>query len=215
MESGDALRDALRTADWEALLPNLVAFASSALRRAGWKAGRDEEPSRMSVEQLVNTAIEHCLDGSRKWNPDAVDLPGFLRGVIRSLLSAAKRFDATHRVLAASDADIERAAAPDGSPEEELLAEERQRELLDGFEDCIRGDPELLALYAVILEGTTKREEIAAALGWSADRVSVVKKKLQRRFLRRGSQDARARGELDFATRRRARRASHDEGIRR
>jgi hypothetical protein len=48
----DDLREALRDADWESLLPNLLAYAKRRLRRAGWLSG-----------ELVNTAVERCLDG--------------------------------------------------------------------------------------------------------------------------------------------------------
>ena len=43
------LRAALREADWEALLPRLVAYAERRLRRVGWILGEDEEPSAVSV----------------------------------------------------------------------------------------------------------------------------------------------------------------------
>ena len=85
------LRMALREANWEAILPGLVAYAATRLRRVGWAAGRDVQPGRLSVEDLVNRAVETCLDGTRHWDPSAVDLPGFLRGVIRSLTSSEKK----------------------------------------------------------------------------------------------------------------------------
>lgn len=177
------LETALREADWEALLPNLVAYAARRLRRVGWAAGRDEEPSKMSVEQLVNTAVEHCLEGRRTWDPDAVDLGGLLRGVIRSLTSAAKDSDVRRRTFAKPDVDEGHAIG--ASPEEEAIEEERRVALLASFDACVGDDPDLRALYEAALDGTTKRDEIAEALGWSADRVTAARIKLQRRLVSR------------------------------
>src|SRR5579863_3118021 len=82
---------AIEGADWPPLRKDLLAYAAARLRRAGWLQGRDEEPSVMSADQLVQSAVEQCLDGRRRWDPSRVDLGGFLRGVIRSLTSAARK----------------------------------------------------------------------------------------------------------------------------
>lgn len=185
----DPLRLALREADWEALLPGLVAYASACLRRAGWANGRDFEPSKMSVEHVVNQAIEHCLDGSRVWDPTNVDLPGFLRGVIRSLVSAERKRYVKRRTFAASDL-LENAniamEVTTASPEDEAVDEEARGALVADVEACARGDADLEALLAAILDGNTKREQLVEALGWTPERVSVARKKLQRRLVRRG-----------------------------
>ena len=179
----DRFRRALRDADWEALLPGLLAYAAARLRRVGWARGNDVEPSRMSVEQLVNSAVEACLDGTRSWDPTAVDLPGFLRGVIRSLTSSEKK----KSVRAKTDTfhDFERIAPLADSPEDDALAEERRIAILSSIEACTTDDEDLRALYLAILDGAVKREEIAAVLGWPADRVTSARIKLQRRLLRR------------------------------
>ena len=180
----DELRSALRDADWEILLPSLVGYAARRLRRAGWGAGRDEEPSRLSVEQLVQTAVEHCLDGTRTWDSSAVDLGGFLRGVIRSLTSSErKKHVRAPRVV--SDGGLEQEPSPAGNPESEAIEEEARSALLSSFAEAARGDPDLEALYATVLDGATKREDIAAALGWDPARVSAARIKLQRRLEKR------------------------------
>lgn len=178
----DHLRQALRDADWEALLPGLCGYAANRLRRVGWVAGRDEEPSKLSVEQLVNMAVEACLDGSRTWNPSTVDFPGFLRGIIRSLTSSEKKSAVRSKTHAQSD--FERIVPLAASPEEEAIEEEGRKEILGRIEEAIGDDADLRALHTAILDGATKREELAASLGWSVDRVTAARIKLQRRLVR-------------------------------
>ena len=178
----DPLRKALREADWEALLPGLLAYAASRLRRVGWASGRDVEPSKLSVEQVVNMAVEACLDGSRSWNPDAVDFPGFLRGVIRSLTSSEKKSAVRSKTHA--QADFERLVPLATSPEEDAVEEEGRQAIVAMVEAAVGDDPDLRALYGAIVDGATKREELAAALGWSAERVTAARIKLQRRLVR-------------------------------
>lgn len=178
----DILQQALQKADWEALLPGLLTYAAARLRRVGWASGRDTEPSRLSVEQLVNSAVEACLDGSRTWNPDAVDLPGFLRGVIRSLTSAAKKSAVRSKTHA--QADFEGLVPLAASPEDDAVEEEGRVAVLASLEAAVADDPELKALCGAILDGATKREDLAAALDWRADRVTAARIKLQRRLLK-------------------------------
>lgn len=178
----DSLREALRKADWEALLPGLLAYAAARLRRVGWAAGRDTEASRLSVEQVVNSAVEACLDGTRTWDPAAVDLPGFLRGVIRSLTSSAKKSAVRSKTHAQADFDGILPLAV--SPEDDAVEEEGRIAILASLESAVADDADLRALTAAILDGATKREDIAAALGWSADRVTAARIKLQRRLIK-------------------------------
>lgn len=178
----ESLQEALQNADWEALLPGLLAYAAARLRRVGWASGRDTEPSRLSVEQVVNSAVEACLDGTRVWNSDAVDLPGFLRGVIRSLTSSAKKSAVRSKTHAQADFDglVPLAA----SPEDDAVEEEGRREILAALETAVADDADLKALYLAVLDGATKREDLAAALGWRADRVTAARIKLQRRLIK-------------------------------
>jgi hypothetical protein len=178
------VRQALRDADWEKLLPGLLAYAAACLRRAGWAAGRDEEASKMSVEQVVNHAVELCLDGTRAWDSSAVDLPGLLRGIIRSLVSSERKKYVRARTVTNSET-VERHAGVADSSEDEIVEEEGREAILALVESCAAGDADLLALHGAILDGHLKRDDIAAALGWNVDRVTAARIKLQRRLLKK------------------------------
>jgi len=155
----------------------------------GWAAGRDVEPSKLSVEQLVNTAVESALDGTRNWDPNAVDLPGFLRGIIRSLTSSEKKKAVRSKTHAQSDFDrLPIIGLVVASPEDDAMEEEGRRAILTSIADAVSDDADLRALYAAILDGATKREDLAETLGWSSDRVIAARIKLQRRLVRRDPQ---------------------------
>jgi hypothetical protein len=136
----------------------------------------------MSVEQLVNAAVEVCLDGTRVWDPKAVDLGGFLRGVIRSLASSERKKEFRAKTYATQD--MSKHFEPLDSAEDDVVGEENRRSILATVEECIGDDADLRALYLAILEGHTKREELAAVLNWKADRVTAARIKLQRRLIR-------------------------------
>ena len=183
MNESRELISALRDANWEELLPRLVAYAERRLRRAGWARGLDHQPSAMEAQELVNKAIEKCLNGERLWSDDAPDLEIFLCGVIKSLCSSARKSAVRSRVMLIDDAG---ANAPSGlPPADEALAERGRSEILEAFAASIKGDEELEDLHRAILEGHTKREQIAEALQWSVERVSAARVKLQRRLVAR------------------------------
>ena|GEM_PF-2434855 len=175
------VRAALRGAAWEALLPRLIAYARRRLRRVGWYDGRYEEPSALSVEELVQSAIARCLDGTRTWNEDdPPELEAFLCGVMKSLCWSAKKAALRHPEEAI-DGD---AAAPAErpSPEQELVSAEDERRVLAAIEAVTVDDGALRDLYRAVLDGHTKRDAIAVALGWTPDQVSVARRKLNRRL---------------------------------
>jgi hypothetical protein len=102
--------------------------------------------------------------------------------VIRSLASSEKK----KVVRAKTDAlpDFDRQAPLADSPEDDAVEEENRSAVLASIEACVSDDADLQALYLAVLDGATKREEIAAALGWSVDRVTAARIKLQRRLVR-------------------------------
>jgi hypothetical protein len=177
-------------ANWEQLLPRLVAYADQCLRRVGWADGHDQEPSPMSVKQAINIAIERCLDGSRRWNDDdPPEFGAFLCGVIRSIISDERK-KVRRSKLDFDEASVAGAADPrsDGDGQSDG-ADEGRTAICAAVEACTRDDEALESFYLAVLDGHTKREDIAAALGWTPDAVTAARVKLQRRLLKKFPQE--------------------------
>jgi hypothetical protein len=172
---------ALHEADWDSLHPQLVAHAEWRLRRAGWAAGKDHEPSALAVGQVIDTAIERCLEGRRNWSDACPDLEAFLKGVIDSIVWTAKKATIRARVDPAPDVGVD-LVGEGPSAEDTLAVEKGSSAIRDAFEECARGDAALEDLYLAILEGNVERDEIAKALGWTGEQVSAAKIKLRRRL---------------------------------
>ena len=179
------LRAALREADWEALLPRLVAYAERRLRRVGWILGEDEEPSAVSVEEVINEAIDRCLTGSRTWNEDdPPELGAFLCWVIKSISSISRKKKKRNKTDSFEDVGPDAAdPAPNIESVQSEAEDEGRRAVRAAFEACVKGDDRLESLYLAIIDGNLKREEIAAALSWTPDEVSAARNKLQRRLV--------------------------------
>lgn len=180
-----ALLAALASAPWEELLPRLSDFAAKRLWRVGWAEGRDTAPAEMEVTQIINTAIEKCLAGERAWDP-AVGLETFLRGVIKSLVSSAKKSAARRKEKATGDEldsvadtnDSSAGSADDG------VAEAGRFAVAAAIAECAEDDAELSDYYLCIAaeDGPTKRREIAKVLGWTVEKVSTVRTRLRRQL---------------------------------
>lgn len=149
------------------MMPSLLRYAAGRLRRA---------PSSTEPADLVNASVLSLLDARRRWNAAAVDLAGFLRGVIRSHSSSDRKAHARRK---AAPPDLER---ENPTPEDDLLGASRDRELCAIVEMAIGGDRDLALLWAAVWDGALKREDIAEELGWSPDRVTAARIKLQRRL---------------------------------
>jgi hypothetical protein len=183
---------ALREADWDGLLPRLVAHAEWRLRRVGWAAGEDTEPTAMTVQHVINTAIERCLEGRRTWSDSYPDLETFLKGVIDNLVWTAKKGAIRDKADAMPDAGVdvvdERPSPEDAlvTGEDAVVEEAGRAAICAAFEACVEDDPTLQDLYlAILLKGVVKREDIARVLGWTVEEVSGARIKLKRRLLSR------------------------------
>lgn len=180
------LATALRDADWDKILPQLVDYADKRLRRLGWAKGANTLPSAAEATQLVDEAIVRSLAGDRRWNEDdPPELVAFLCGVIRSISSDEKKavtkmgpmesFDSPH-----IESELKHAVP---TPEELVREGAWNDKRLGHLRAAIEGDEDLQLLYmAIVEEGCERRDEIAECLGWDPDKVSVLRKKLNRRL---------------------------------
>ena len=166
-ESRDSRR-ALREANWEEVLPQLVAYGQ-------WLVNRGRNIATIAVDDLINEAVQRVLDGRRTWRSDE-PLVQFLRGAMKSIahqMFKARRYD---RELTDDDelqADVF----------ENFSDGETDSRLVD-LDAAIEGDDELTDYCCAVMDlESPKREHIATHLGWPAERVSVASKKLKRRLL--------------------------------
>lgn len=136
----------------------------------------------MTVQQVIDTALERCLEGRRTWSDSCPDLETFLKGVINNLVWTAKKKAIRAKTDPAPDAGVD-TASDDPSVEDSLVAEQGRAAICAAFEACVEDDAKLQDLYLAILDGNVKREDIATALGWTAEEVSASRIKLKRRLL--------------------------------
>lgn len=170
------LVEAIATANLEAILPRLATYAEKRMGRVGWFMTAEHETHKMNPKELVDLAIERCLAGKRHWKKSSgyTDLESFLRGVIKSLVSSKKKADARNPVDLDEEGDVDRGGL-------HVLAKQ-QSEIVAAIEGCASDDDELTAFYLTVIDGHTKREDIATALGWRVAEVTRVRNKLQRRL---------------------------------
>jgi hypothetical protein len=134
--------------------------------------------------EIVNEAIQRCLDGRRRWNEEnPPELGAFLCGVIRGLPSDMKKMSRRDKVDldgVAVDAARDTRISDDGEVDG---PDDAWTPICEAVAACAEGDPALESFYLAVLDSNTKREEIAATLGWSPADVTAARVKLQRRLL--------------------------------
>jgi hypothetical protein len=177
------LRAALRDADWTTLVERLATYAARRLRWAGWITDRKTAAHAMTPYELVNHAVDRCIEGRRHWYKDAgyPSLESFLRWVIRSLLSTEVKADARDRAEFSADGHVE-GRSEEPSPEDAVADRERTT-VIAAVEASVDGDEDLEAFYWTVLDGHVRREDIAEKLNWTAERASAARVKLQRRLV--------------------------------
>lgn len=173
MTQRPSLEKAFAEADWNVLLPALLTHAHRRLARVGMSEGRRKKPAAAEAQEMVNDAIELALSGKRVW-PDDIDFETYLKGLIWTVVSTMKRARTTRAQVKLKE-DL-----ASGAPTPDRLAEKRR--LLDDIRTLVEDDPELTALIDALDEGHEKRAAIAEALGWSVERVTLARTKLNRRL---------------------------------
>jgi DNA-directed RNA polymerase specialized sigma24 family protein len=163
----------LGSPEFEEMLPRLLAYAARLVQRAGWAEGRDHGPGAVETEDVLHDALAACLDETRHL-PEEMKLENFLRAVMWSQVSHLRRAAAL-RATACLD-DVGEPAAPSSRRDAAIDA----RRLLAAVARVCAADPDIHALFTVIVDGENKRADHAAALGWSPERVKAVRVKMNR-----------------------------------
>ena len=161
----------------ESLLPVLLAYARRQLALVGWSDTSNRENGDASAMSLVNQALEACWAGDRHWKGTAT-LEQVLFGAIRSRLSSERKSSVRRRVDGAVEVD-----ALHGEHELQQGAEE-DSPLVTAAYRCADGDDDLTEYLLTVLSDDIEpnRRNMAARLNWTAERVSVARKKLGRRL---------------------------------
>lgn len=169
-DQNDVLEKAIRAADVTALLPTLLSAATAILRRRGWAGGSDYQPSAMEAQELVSETLIRIFEGEQ-----SPEFDGDVRKTIVLAMTSVTTATAKKLRRAELAENVEILEPPP--------VESGDSEVLDAVRALVKGtgDAELEEyLILGIEECGPKREDIAAGLGWSPDKVSVVSKRLKR-----------------------------------
>lgn len=177
--------------------PAVLARAVMLVRRRRWFAKRYGS-EREAAEELAQDAVVRTMTGKRTWNPAKVpDLDYFLSGVMRSILSAARKSptfltEPLSTVPVAHDCDEgvsadealgtldDRARGMKG-PEEELLDAESYSLVVDRALDAAGDDASAAKVVDAVVDGCEKVAEIADTTGLTADQVYSATRKIRDR----------------------------------
>ncbi len=180
--------------DWSKIYKDLIQYAQFKLQKLQWNLG-----NQSSKEDVVNDSIESLLDGSRKWDPARVDLPCFLRGVIKSKVSHMasswyqRKCVSLYELIPSDLNDDEEIydyldldqffESKDPSPESILLEKEREEiahNILNKIRDSIGDDFELNSIMDCYSHGIYKASEISSETNIPIARIYELNRKLKR-----------------------------------
>ena len=182
--------ESLTEADFE----RLDEFAKNRVRRLGPKA------AGITARELLNEAVVSILDGTRRWNPEKVDLPGLLIGAMRSITSNwARKYDPDEGLVLESDLKRRRSDAEAGTtvfdtaeskepnPEQVLLASKPSREqlLVERIEQLFTDDPDanwVLECWADGMDGPA----IKQLLEWTETQLNTTVRRIRRKIRAKG-----------------------------
>jgi DNA-directed RNA polymerase specialized sigma24 family protein len=166
----------------------VLAFAVRKVRAKRWTRRTGVGmPEGKEAADPVQEALARVLAGDRPWDPSKVALEPFLKGVVRSLVSAELEGE-ENKVASLAD-DWEGPALPDGSarmatPEQVVLDAERCSAIADEVLKAAEGDEVLEKIVCELLDGVhcSEAKEIAEATGLDVKQVYAGTRKLQRRL---------------------------------
>ena len=190
----------------EELILRLGHYALRESNRLRWRTGSSVElPGGETIDSIVSLALEKTLSGEREWNPQAGSkLQEYLMNVIDSLLNhlATGRDNSLFTTVTSSDGTVNEGdkfrshssehhvgwlTRGEVSPET-LLLEKEEAEVYERALELLReeceGDPVLMKIIEVMMEGNEKAEQIATASGLNVKEVYNAMKRLSRKAKR-------------------------------
>lgn len=176
------IREHIQAADWPEITRKLAAYA-----RYFFKI-RDNQavlPMGSSVESAVHEAIRKLLDGTRRWNPENVDLLGFLKGVVKSEISHLLSLKENSLTTSIDPEQTEKYQSNSLNPEQELIEKENSILLVSVHQKLIEqaeSNSDYLSVALCLEAGIYKSRDIAQEMNLDIGEVYKTKKRWQRDF---------------------------------
>lgn len=187
LEQNQRIKEHIEKADWREITLRLASYA---LKRARYVFRIKDDtavlPMGFSVKSVVQEAIRKLLDGTRKWDPDKVDLFGFLMGAVKSEIGHLLELQdnqLTDRRCTLEDLDALKGEGP--NPEQTLIENENKKIFDLAYQSLIEqaeANSEYGMIALCIMQGVSKPADIAKETGIEITRVYYLKKHWQKDF---------------------------------
>jgi hypothetical protein len=194
----EALHKRLRWEDWATLLPELVGFARSEIRRRRWRGGRSRVlPEGYDANSVAAEVIRQVLEGKARlavgWTRERLvtELQRKVSNEVRRLhkLQEASKIRSEWEVLPPR-ANGELRSVFDGlkgricawPDARQRQARQKARQEAEERIAGALGEGDEARVFGCLREGVVKRREIAAKLGMSVVEVTNCRKRLNRKL---------------------------------
>ena len=145
--------------------------------------------NRQSVAEVLfhEAVLRSIKEDSRNWDPERVDLFGFLTGVMRSIVNAAVRSpdnatDSLNEPTAdGSSTFLDELADPQPSVEDAIGYSQEVSEQVKAIFEAAGDDAVLLKVVEALMDGLEKPADITKLMNVTADVVYQAQRKLRRR----------------------------------
>lgn len=134
-------------------------------------------PRHLTVADVVHTAVEQVLTGTRSFDPQQHSLAGVLCGTVRSLLSDKGPAEFKNRMPLASESETEGAVATDA--DDDSLFTTRERDQIIGRACELAAGDKLLLDYIEAFRANFSPEEIESLLGVRREDCYELKRKMR------------------------------------
>jgi hypothetical protein len=180
------IKEHIQVADWPEITRKLSIYAS---RRANlvFKVKSDQAvlPMGFSVASVVQESIMKLLDGTRNWNPDNVDLLGFLMGVVKSEIGHLLDLKETSLSTPIDSENAEKYQNESLNPEQGVIEKENNKLLEIAHQKLIEqaeSNPEYETVALCLMSGIYKPRDIVQETGLDVREVYKIKKRWQKDF---------------------------------